>query len=370
MTDSETQKLFVLEEPATPLSLDELYRRLASLAQRSEQRPHKSTECPEVGAILAERREDGRFQLIAERAHGYTSDGRACTHAEEEAIRLCIKRTIPLSGATLFTTLEPCTSRSNFRTPCTHLIDAVGIREIHVGLLDLDPEIYGRAAVHLSRVNAKVDYLPKHFRDIFASRNGDFLTRKRRAFDWRSLERQMPLVVSKELDEGAYLQTMHALFTLFDSGEIFWLDPQLPSLSEKDRFQAVWAQGILNNRKTKVNLFVEESVLKSAVAKLRNEVWAHAALEELSHASHVQVGKISAAPPRYRGVVLRDTGSGKCFFVSATPISDESGVVDALILARGEQMGSLGTRVLARIDAISQSLRGTFVPLGDAIGLL
>lgn len=362
-----SQDSLVLPAPEAPLSLEEVYARLASLAQRSEDRPGKSTKCPEVGAILAMRNGRGSFSLIAERAHGYSVDRSACTHAEEEAIRFCIGQGISLSGAVLFTTLEPCTERSNFRTPCTHLIDAVGVREVHVGLLDLDPEIYGRAAVHLSRVNAKVDYLPRVHRTSLAHRNKDFLQRKRGAFDWRSLERQMPFVVSKELDESAYLRTMHALFTLFDSGDVFWLDPRLPSLNEKDRFQAVWAQGILNNRETKVHLFVESAALDEALRKLLQEDWAHSAMSELMEATHVQVGLLEGGEKRYRGVVLRRNALAKAIFVSATPISAGAHTVEALVVARQEQMGSLGESVLEDIQMLSGRLKGSILALPVAV---
>ena len=72
---------------------------------------------------------------------GYTQPpGEA--HAEVMVIRAARDARIDLTGATLATTLEPCTHTG--RTgPCTEAILAAGISRVLVGVIDPDPLVAG-----------------------------------------------------------------------------------------------------------------------------------------------------------------------------------------------------------------------------------
>lgn len=104
--------------------------RAIEVARRSvaEDRPDPP---PRVGAVVVK---DGR--LLAGAHRGLTGDG---DHAEYGALRACAPG--DLEGATVFTTLEPCTARSPGKTPCAQLLVQRGIAVVYIGSYDPNPEI-------------------------------------------------------------------------------------------------------------------------------------------------------------------------------------------------------------------------------------
>ncbi len=67
-------------------------------------------------------------------ATGYTGETDSHFHAEEEALAKLAGRGFDLSGATIYTSLEPCTSRKSRPVSCTELILASGIRRVVLAL--------------------------------------------------------------------------------------------------------------------------------------------------------------------------------------------------------------------------------------------
>ncbi|GIF12172.1 deaminase [Actinoplanes teichomyceticus] len=67
-------------------------------------------------------------------ATGYTGESDPHFHAEEEALAKLAGRGFDLSGATMYTSLEPCTTRKSRPTSCTELILASGIRRVVLAL--------------------------------------------------------------------------------------------------------------------------------------------------------------------------------------------------------------------------------------------
>ncbi|BEL05160.1 hypothetical protein Q0Z83_033510 [Actinoplanes sichuanensis] len=62
---------------------------------------------------------------------GYTGETHPHHHAEEEALaRLADRPDLDLSGATLYTSLEPCTTRRSRPATCTRLILDAGIGRV------------------------------------------------------------------------------------------------------------------------------------------------------------------------------------------------------------------------------------------------
>lgn len=84
---------------------------------------------PPVGAVLVK---DG--EVVSKGYHRYFGG----KHAEREAIESALKRGVPLEGATLYVTLEPC-DHFGKTPPCTEAILEAGIRKVVVACRDPNP---------------------------------------------------------------------------------------------------------------------------------------------------------------------------------------------------------------------------------------
>lgn len=115
--------------------------RALELARRGRFGAHPN---PMVGAVLVK---GGR--IIGEGAHLRWGG----PHAEINALRSC--RLSP-SGASLYVTLEPC-STSGKTPPCTTAIMRAGIKEVYIGARDPNPVNAGRAAGLLRRAGLRVN---------------------------------------------------------------------------------------------------------------------------------------------------------------------------------------------------------------------
>jgi pyrimidine deaminase RibD-like protein len=76
-----------------------------------------------VGAVLVGA--DGR-----ELASGYSRDTDELVHAEESALARLAGGNAPGPGASLYSTLEPCSRRASRPRPCARLIIDAGIRRV------------------------------------------------------------------------------------------------------------------------------------------------------------------------------------------------------------------------------------------------
>jgi diaminohydroxyphosphoribosylaminopyrimidine deaminase/5-amino-6-(5-phosphoribosylamino)uracil reductase len=121
---------------------DRRYMRMAmALAERGRGTTHPN---PVVGAVLVR---GGR--VLARGYHHRAGDD----HAEIDALR---KLDLRAPGATLYTTLEPCTHTG--RTgPCAPQVLRAGVRRVVVGCRDMNPVVAGRGVAFLRRAGVRVD---------------------------------------------------------------------------------------------------------------------------------------------------------------------------------------------------------------------
>lgn len=115
---------------ATATGVDGVRRSHAEAAIREAQHSPSNTR---VGAVIA------RGQAVL--ATGYTEE-RTGLHAEQVALAKAAENDVDVTGAQLFTTLEPCANSRTSRVPCSQLITEARIAEVYIGEYDPNPQVY------------------------------------------------------------------------------------------------------------------------------------------------------------------------------------------------------------------------------------
>lgn len=80
-----------------------------------------------------------------------------------------------LHGSTIYTTLEPCTHRSEKKTPCANRIIDRGVSAVVVGMIDPDPVISGAGVRRLRDHGISVSYFTQEAETQLRTLNGPFI---------------------------------------------------------------------------------------------------------------------------------------------------------------------------------------------------
>jgi pyrimidine deaminase RibD-like protein len=120
---------------------------------------------PKVGAIVVK---DGRVLSKAYRGEILGS------HAEYIALEDKLRDDL-VAGATVYTTLEPCTTRNHPKIPCAERLIARKVRRVVIGMLGPDPRISGKGVRKLRSANIIIDLFPTELADQVEELNREFM---------------------------------------------------------------------------------------------------------------------------------------------------------------------------------------------------
>jgi pyrimidine deaminase RibD-like protein/NTP pyrophosphatase (non-canonical NTP hydrolase) len=147
--------------------MDEAERQFVCLAIREARKsvPEDSRVHPKVGVVIVK---DGEVLATAFRGENPGS------HAEYTAVDSKL-RDEALAGATVYTTLEPCTTRRHPKIPCAQRLIDRKVSRVVIGMLDPNRQISGNGQRLLRGANIVTDFFPSDLMAEVEELNREFL---------------------------------------------------------------------------------------------------------------------------------------------------------------------------------------------------
>lgn len=149
------------------INADDLYCMKRALEEARNCTPEDDRVHPRVGAAVSI---GGR--LINTAYRGCNSNPGA--HAEYLLLEHICKNEM-LAGATIYTTLEPCTTRNHPKMPCVERIIQRKIARVVIGTLDPNQAITGKGILRLRQANIKVELFTSELMSEIEDLNRSFI---------------------------------------------------------------------------------------------------------------------------------------------------------------------------------------------------
>ncbi|WP_162238648.1 hypothetical protein [Methylobacterium sp. Leaf102] len=146
-------------------------------ARKCVSEPGKTS--PKVGAVVV--LPDGNI------VESYRGECCAGEHAEYTALEKKMKE-VSVAGATVYTTLEPCTTRNPPKIPCVERLIERKVARVYIGMVDPNPLISGRGMRRLRDANIAVDMFSKEIAAQIEELNREFTRSQKQQPDLPSLD--------------------------------------------------------------------------------------------------------------------------------------------------------------------------------------
>jgi pyrimidine deaminase RibD-like protein len=140
--------LLVPGQTKTMISEDDRFARMAIEEARKSVSENDGRPHPKVGAVVVK---DGQVLATAHRGEAKGN------HAEFIALEKRLADAA-VAGATVYTTLEPCTTRNHPKIPCVERLIERKVKRVVIGMLDPDPRITGRGQRRLRSASIVTDF--------------------------------------------------------------------------------------------------------------------------------------------------------------------------------------------------------------------
>jgi len=143
-----------------------------AVEEARKSRTEDSRVHPKVGVVIVK---DGKELAVAYRGEQEEGDHAEFTAMEKKLVD------VEIAGATVYTTLEPCTSRNHPKVPCAVRLNERKVKRVVIGMLDPNPIISGKGVHKLREANIAVDLFPSDLMSKIEEMNREFIRHHKNA---------------------------------------------------------------------------------------------------------------------------------------------------------------------------------------------